>query len=350
MRKTTKKVVCGGVAIGGGAPLSIQSMTNTDTADAVKTLEQIARLKSAGCEIVRMSVYNEDCARAVREIKDKAGLALVADIHFDYKLAILAMENGIDKVRFNPGNIGEDKNVRLLVDCAKRHSVPIRVGVNAASLEKDILDKCGDGSEALVMSALRHVELLEKCGFYEIVISVKSSSVPVMIDAYRLLSQKTDYPLHIGVTEAGTREASIVKSSIGLGALLSEGIGDTLRVSITGDPVDEVYAAKNILRALKYRHDGIDIVSCPTCGRCKQNLEAIVEKVREELKDEPGEADIAIMGCAVNGPGEARGADMGIAFGGDNAVIFKKGEIVQSGTMPEIVDAFIARVRETLRK
>ncbi len=350
MRKTTKRVVCGGVAIGGGAPLSIQSMTNTDTADAKKTLEQIARLKSAGCEIVRMSVYNEDCARAVREIKDKAGLVLVADIHFDYKLAILAMENGIDKVRFNPGNIGEEKNVRMLVDCAKRHNVPIRVGVNAASLEKDILAKHGDGAEALVMSALRHVEILEKCGFYETVISVKSSSVPVMIDAFRLLSQKTDYPLHIGVTEAGTKEASIVKSSIGIGTLLSEGIGDTLRVSITGDPVEEVYAAKKILRALKFRHDGVDIVSCPTCGRCKQNLEAIVKRVRDELENEQGEADIAIMGCAVNGPGEARGADMGIAFGGDNAVIFEKGEIVQSGAMPGIVDAFIARVRAMLHK
>ena len=266
--KKTRKVMAGAVQIGGGAPVTIQSMTNTDTADAIATADQILALEEAGCEIVRSSVYNETCAKAIPEIKSRIHIPLVADIHFDWRLAIAAMENGVDKLRFNPGNIGGEENVKRLVDCAKAHHVPMRIGVNGGSAEKELLRKYGGPKpEALVESALKHVRMLEKQSYYDMVISIKSSNVPNTIEAYRLMSRECDYPLHIGVTEAGGGEMALVKAAAAMGALLVDGIGDTMRVSMTGDPVQEVYAAKEILKAMGLRKEGVEIVSCPTCGR-----------------------------------------------------------------------------------
>ena len=323
----TRSVQVGGIAIGGGAPVSIQSMTNTDTRDVEATLSQIRALAAAGCQIVRVSVYDEACAEAVKALCAQSPVPLVADIHFNHKLAIRAVENGIAKVRINPGNIGSAQRVRELADCLKAHRVPVRVGVNSGSLEAQLLSRYGGPTpEALVESALGHARLLEECGFYDIVLSMKASNVPDTVKAARLARQRCDYPLHIGVTEAGTPGMGSIKSAIGIGALLLDGIGDTVRVSLTGDPVNEVYAAKDILKAVGLRQEGIDIVSCPTCGRTCIPVEAIAKQVEEATKSVTAPLKVAVMGCIVNGIGEGREADLGVAGGHDGGMLFKKGE------------------------
>ncbi len=322
----TRQVNVGGVLIGGGAPVSIQSMTNTDTRDAESTLKQINSLYEAGCEIVRVSVYDDACAQNVRTLVDKSPVPLVADIHFDCRLAIKALENGINKLRINPGNIGGEQNVKKLADCLKTHHVPVRIGVNGGSLEKELLAKYGGPTpEALVESALGHARLLEKCGFYDIVLSMKTTNVPDTVKAAVSASRQCDYPLHIGVTEAGTPGMGNIKSAIGIGALLLQGIGDTVRVSLTGDPVNEVYAAKDILKAVGLRKEGVDIISCPTCGRTCIPVGEIAEKVRQAAKGIKTPLKVAVMGCVVNGPGEAREADIGVAGGKSGGVLFRKG-------------------------
>lgn len=322
-----RKVVVGGVTIGGGAPVSVQSMCNTDTADADATAAQILRLEQAGCEIVRVSVYSEDCAKAIKAIKKQIHIPLVADVHFDHKLALAALENGADKLRINPGNIGGPEKVRELAKAAKDADAPIRVGVNGGSLERDLLKKHGGPTaEALAESAIGHAALLEDAGFSDIVLSVKSSDVKTTVLATRMLREMTDYPLHIGVTEAGAGEQALIKSAIGAGALLLDGIGDTLRVSITGDPVKEPAAAIAVLKAVGLRKSGAEIVSCPTCGRCKTDLLSHVNRVKDSLPDSGRYIKVAVMGCAVNGPGEAREADVGIAFAPGGCVLFHKGE------------------------
>lgn len=342
----TKEVNIGGIKIGAGNPIAIQSMCNTDSRDPIATLSQIRALKSAGCDIVRISVFDKDCVKALDTIIPNKPCPIVADIHFDYRLAIAAIEHGVDKLRFNPGNIGSQKNVELLCDCAKMHNVPIRIGVNSGSLEKEILSKYGEVcAEALVESALSHAKILENMHFYNIVLSMKASSVPLTVEAYRLASKRCDYPLHIGVTEAGLPEDGIVKSAVGLGTLLMEGIGDTMRVSLAGDPIPEVYAAKNILKACGLMNEGVDIIACPTCGRTKINLEQIAKQVKEALKDVKSPIKVAVMGCVVNGPGEAKEADIGIAGGGtDNAVLFKKGLPVRKIT-GNIAEELIKEIR-----
>ncbi len=344
----SKSVKIRDTVIGGGARVTIQSMTNTDTRDAVKTTAQINALENAGCEIVRFSVYDEDCVKAIPYIRSHTHIPLVADIHFDHRLAISAVENGIDKVRINPGNIGSEQKVRELVAAAKDRNVPIRIGVNGGSLEKEILAKYGVSAEGMLESALKHVAILEKCGFYDIVISLKASTVRKTVEANRLARERTPYPLHLGVTEAGMGETAAVKSAVGIGALLLDGIGDTIRVSLTGDPVREVYAAKSILSAAGLRSEGVEVVSCPTCGRTRVDLASIVERVKSSLPDTKKPLRIAVMGCAVNGPGEAREADMGIAFGSVNAVVFKKGELIYSDRLPEVIDRFISDVNKEL--
>ena len=342
----TKRVNVGGVPVGGGAAVSIQSMTNTDTRDVEATLTQIRALADAGCEIVRVSVYDEACARAVRALVDKSPVPLVADIHFDHKLAIRSLENGIHKVRINPGNIGGEKNVQELADALKAHRVPVRIGVNSGSVEREILQKYGGPTpEGMVESALMHARMLEKCGFYDIVLSIKASSARGTVEANRIASQKTDYPLHIGVTEAGSPGMGTVKSAVGIGALLLDGIGDTVRVSLTGDPVNEVYAAKEILRAAGIRREGIDIVSCPTCGRTCIPVGEIAEKVLKRTRDIRTPMTVAVMGCVVNGPGEGREADIGIAGGRDGGALFVKGEAPRTvrGDLAEILIAEIHR-------
>lgn len=339
----TMAIKAGGVQIGGGAPVSIQSMTNTDTRDAEATVAQISALVQAGCEIARVSVYDEQCAKSVRAIKDRISIPLVADIHFDYQLAIASVENGIDKLRINPGNIGGEQKVKRLADCAKAHGVPIRIGVNAGSLEKELLVRFGRPTpEAMVESALSHVCMLERAGFTDIVLSLKASNVRDTVDAYRLIHKRVMYPLHVGVTEAGLGEDALVKSAIGIGALLLDGIGDTMRVSITGDPVEEVYAAKKILHAIGLRCEGAQIISCPTCGRCNEDLAYWASMVREKLPRDGKPIRVAVMGCAVNGPGEAREADIGIAFGKGNGVVFKRGEKIASGSAEDMVALLIS--------
>ena len=345
------QVNVGGVRIGGGAPISIQSMTNTDTRNAEATVKQILELENAGCEIVRSSVYDDRCVEVLPQIISKIHIPLVADIHFDYRLAIGAIKAGVSKVRINPGNIGSEAGVRKLAECASAYGVPIRIGVNGGSLEKELLQKYGVCAEAMVESAQRHAELLENCGFSDIVVSLKASDPVTTVRAYRLASQIMPYPLHIGVTEAGMGETALLKSAIGIGSLLIDGIGDTVRVSMTGGVLQEVEAAKKILRAVGLRKDGADVVSCPTCGRTRVNLEEIVKKVRAALPEDTGNAmKIAVMGCAVNGPGEAREADIGIAFGSVNAVVFKKGEIIYSDKLPQVVDRFIADASDMMKR
>ena len=336
------------VEIGGGAPVTIQSMTNTDTRDGEATAKQILALENAGCEIARFSVYDEACAEAIAYIKSHTHIPLVADIHFDHMLAIRAIENGIDKVRINPGNIGSEQKVRELVAAAKDRGVPIRIGVNGGSLEKEMLHKYGVTARGMVESALSHAAILEKCGFYDIVLSLKASTVKTTVEANRLARELTPYPLHLGVTEAGMDEDALVKSSVGIGALLLDGIGDTIRVSLTGDPVREVTAAKRILKAVGLRSEGVEVVSCPTCGRTRVDLAFIVKKIKDSLPETDKSLRIAVMGCAVNGPGEAREADMGIAFGSKNAVVFRKGELVYSDALPGVIDRFIEDVKKEL--
>lgn len=352
MAHVKRAVRVGDVVIGGGARISVQSMTNTRTADIEETANQIARLEQAGCEIIRFAVLDEADARAVRALKQSAHVPLVADIHFDYRLAILCVENGVDKLRINPGNIGSFERVKAVADCAKAHGVPIRIGVNAGSLEKELLAKYGSPTpEALVQSALGHVRLLEKAGYSDaVIISVKSSSVRDTVRAYRLLDAQCDYPLHVGVTEAGGGETAVIKSAAGIGALLLEDIGDTIRVSLTGDPVREAETGIELLRALGLRREGVEVISCPTCGRCR-NVEAhgaLAERIKREFAGEKRYLKVAVMGCAVNGPGEAKEADAGIAFGTDNAVLFERGMQMKAGKLPEIADELIALIRAKL--
>ena len=324
--RESKRISVGGVLLGGGERVKIQSMTTTKTADVDKTVAQILALEQAGCEIVRVAISDEADALAVRSVVDKIHTPLVADIHFSPKLAVMAIENGANKVRINPGNIGGEKEIQFVADCVKVHKIPVRVGANTGSIEKNFLEKYGRSAEALVESALYNVGILEKFGVNDIVISVKASDVKLTVDAYTLLANRTSYPLHLGVTEAGTTEAGIVKSAVGIGALLLNGIGDTIRVSLTDDPVREVYAAKHILRACGLDEEFVEVVACPTCGRCEWESMALANKVTDFVRPYNKRAKIAVMGCVVNGPGEARDADLGIAGGKGACLIFKKGE------------------------
>ena len=325
MRKRTRQVSVGGVLIGGDSPVKIQSMTTTKTSDTEGTEAQIGRLEEAGCEIVRVAVADEADARAIAAVKGKIRIPLVADIHFSPRLAVLAVENGADKIRINPGNIGGEREIAYVADCVRAHHIPVRVGANTGSIEKEFLEKYGRSAEALVGSALYNVGILERHGVEDIVISVKASDVPLTTKAYALLSERTDYPLHVGVTEAGTTEAGIVKSAVGIGALLLNGIGDTIRVSLTDDPVREVYAAREILRACGLEKDYVEVVSCPTCGRCEWESMALAQKVTEFVRPYKKRLKVAVMGCVVNGPGEAKDADIGIAGGKGRCVLFRKG-------------------------
>lgn len=341
-----RSVLVRDVLIGGGAPVSVQSMTNTDTRNIDATVEQIKRLEDAGCDIVRFSVYDSECAQAVSSIKKRTRIPLVADIHFDYRLAIAAIESGIDKIRFNPGNIGDDANVKKLCECAKAHGVPVRIGVNSGSVERPLLKKYGRPSpQAMVESAMRHVRLLESENFYDIVISLKASNVTDTVEAYRIISETTDYPLHVGVTEAGFGESAVIKSAVGIGSLLLAGIGDTIRVSLTGDPVNEVIAAKSILRSIGLEKRGAEVISCPTCGRTTGDLESVARRVQSELSCVKRAMRVAVMGCVVNGPGEAREADIGIAFAPGGAVVFKNGEKLFSGDSERAVELLITEAK-----
>ena len=345
----TKQVLVGNVAVGGGAPVSIQSMTNTDTRDAAATVAQIQRLQAAGCEIVRSAVFDMAAAKAVRSIVDSISIPLVADVHFDYRLAIAAVENGCKKLRINPGNIGSADRVKAVVDCCKMHRIPIRIGVNGGSLNKEMRAKHpNDPVAAMVESALEHVRLLENEGFYDTVISVKHSNVRYTVAAMRRLHDLVDYPLHVGVTETGSGEAGLIKSAAGIGSLLMDGIGDTIRVSLTGDPVQEVLAGKKILAAIGVRKSDVEIISCPTCGRTRVDLLSIANYVNERVRHDAGYLKIAVMGCAVNGPGEASDADIGIAFGQGNGVLFRKGEKEAAGPVQEILDRLVTEANQML--
>lgn len=334
----SRVVKVGNLLIGGGNPVVIQSMTNTTTSNVEATVAQIKKLESAGCQMVRMTINNEEAAKAIGEIKKRVNIPLCADIHFDYKLALLAIENGIDKLRINPGNIGSDENIKAVVEKAKERNIPIRIGVNSGSIEKHILEKYGKPTaDGMVESAMYHINLLEKNGFEDIVISLKASNVKMMLDAYRKISKLVDYPLHLGVTEAGTAFQGTVKSAIGIGSLLVDGIGDTIRVSLTEDPVEEIKVAKEILKVLGLIDAGVEIVSCPTCGRTEIDLIGLAKKVEKEFENEKRKIKIAVMGCVVNGPGEAREADYGVAGGKGVGVLFKKGQIVKKVDESEIL-------------
>ncbi len=324
--KNTKQVLVKNVKIGGGAPISVQSMTTTKTSDVESTVAQIVALEKAGCDIVRVAIADEGDAVAVKEVVSKIRLPLVADIHFSPKLAVMAIENGADKVRINPGNIGGKKEIKYVADCVKAHAIPVRVGANTGSIEKKFLEKYGKNEYSLVESALYNVGILEKYGVQDIVISVKASSVPLTVKAYQLLAQKTDYPLHLGVTEAGTTEAGVIKSAIGIGSLLVNGIGDTIRVSLTDNPVKEVEAGRLILRGCGLDEEYVEVVSCPTCGRCEWDSMALAEKVSAFVKPYKKKVKLAVMGCVVNGPGEAKDAHLGIAGGKGSCLLFKQGE------------------------
>lgn len=350
MKRTTRQIKIGTQLVGGGAPCTVQSMCSTDTRDVAATLGQIERLAAAGCEIVRCAVPDMDAALALRSIKAESTIPVVADIHFDYKLALKALESGVDALRLNPGNIGERWKVEEIVKAAKERLVPIRIGVNSGSLEKELLDKYGHPSaEAMVESALRHVRILEDIGYEQIKISLKASDVQKTVAAYRQLSAKVDYPLHIGITEAGTTFAGTVKSAVGLGILLADGIGDTLRVSLTGDPVDEVRVGYEILKSLGLRKRGINFISCPTCGRCEVNLIKVAEEVEQRLQNVIAPFTVAVMGCVVNGPGEAREADFGIAGGKGEGLLFRHGEIVRKVQEAELADALIEEVMKAVK-
>ncbi len=344
----TKQVLIGGVPVGGGSRVKIQSMTTVKTSEVASCAAQVLRLEEAGCDIVRVAVLDETDARAIRDLKKEIHIPLVADIHFSARLALLSVESGADKIRVNPGNIGGEDEIRSVASALKERKIPVRVGSNTGSIKREFLEKYGRTAPALVESALENVAVFEKYGVDDIVISVKASSVPLTVAAYTLLSQKTDYPLHVGVTEAGTTETGVIKSAVGIGALLLNGIGDTIRVSLTDDPFKEIYAAKNILRACELDEDYVDVVSCPTCGRCQWNSMALAAKVSERVKNVKKKAKIAVMGCVVNGPGEARDSDLGIAGGKDCCVIFRKGEIVQKVAREDAEEVFFAQIEELL--
>jgi (E)-4-hydroxy-3-methylbut-2-enyl-diphosphate synthase len=335
----------GDVPVGGGAMVSVQSMTNTFTQDVEATVAQIKRLEAAGCEIIRCAVPDMEAARAVRSIKEKISIPLIADIHFDHKLAIASAEKGADGLRINPGNIGSEDKVRQVVQAAKDHGMVIRIGVNAGSLEKDLLKKYGaPTAEAMVESAVNHIDMVRSWDFHDIKVSIKASDVFKTIEAYRALSEKTDLPLHLGITEAGARYAGTVKSSLGIGLLLFDGIGDTIRVSLTGDPVTEVRVAYEILRSLKIRERGPEIISCPTCGRTEIDVLAIVDQVEKRLQNMTKPMKIAIMGCVVNGPGEAREADVGIAGGRGVGIVFRRGQVIRKVKEAELVEALLEEI------
>ena len=343
----TRRIQVGAVPMGGGAPVSIQSMCNTATEDVEATVQQIRRLEQAGCDIVRVAVPTEEAARAIPAIKRGIRIPLVADIHFDYKLALLCIDGGVDKIRINPGNIGSKERVRAVADGCRERGIPIRVGVNGGSLEKDLLRKYGGvTAEALAESALGHVHLLEDCGFGDICISVKCSRVPVNMAAYELLHERVDYPLHLGVTEAGTPEMGVLKSAIGIGGLLCRGIGDTLRVSLTADPVEEVTAAKKILQAAGIRRTEPDLIACPTCGRTQYDMLPIAREVERRLKDCHKPITVAVMGCVVNGPGEAAAADVGIAGGRGEGLLFAKGKILRKVPQEQLVDELFREIEK----
>lgn len=342
-----KSINIGNVVVGGGAPVAIQSMTNTKTNDIDATVNQILKLEKAGCEIVRVTVPDMESARCIDKIKEKINIPLVADIHFDYRVALECIERGIDKVRINPGNIGDRANVKLLAKKANEKNIPIRIGVNSGSIDKDILAKFGEVTpDAMVESALREIRVLEDCDFYNIALSLKASDVIKTVEAYRKISKLVEYPLHIGVTEAGTEYAGLIKSSVGLGSLLLDGIGDTIRVSLTADPVREIYAAKEILKATGKYKKGIEIVSCPTCGRCNYNLVEIVNKIEPMVKDIGKNIKIAIMGCVVNGPGEAKDADFGVAGGLNECIFFRKGVLEKKIKFDEVIDVILDEIKK----
>jgi (E)-4-hydroxy-3-methylbut-2-enyl-diphosphate synthase len=347
MKKLTRQIRIGTILIGGGAPCSVQSMCSTDTRNISATTQQITALTEAGCELVRCAVLDSDAAEALGTIKAGISIPLIADIHFDYKLALTALKKGVDGLRINPGNIGEKWKVQEVVQAARERSVPIRIGVNAGSLEKELLEKFGHPTaEAMVESAMRHVRILEELGYDQIKISIKASDVMKTIEAYRLLSQRVDYPLHIGITEAGTTFSGTIKSSVGLGILLSDGIGDTLRVSLTGSPVDEIRVGYGILNALGLRQRGINLVSCPTCGRCQIDLVPVAEEVERRLQGVTKPLTVAIMGCVVNGPGEAREADVGVAGGKGEDLLFRHGKVIRKVPEKDLADALVAEVEQ----
>ena len=349
-RKKTRQITVGKVKVGGTAPIAVQSMTNTPTQDIAATVAQIVRLQQAGCEIVRVAVPDQEAAEAISAIKNQIDIPLIADIHFNYRLAIASAKAGADGLRLNPGNIGGIKKVKAVVDCAKDFNVPIRIGVNSGSLEKDILKKYnGVTAAGMVESALRHVELLRSLDYHQIKVSLKASDVRRTVEAYRLLSATCDLPLHVGVTEAGTLFSGIVKSALGIGMLLAEGIGDTIRVSLARDPVEEVRVGFEILKALDIRRRGPEIIACPTCGRCNIALFDIVERVEQALMTTEEPLKIAIMGCVVNGPGEAREVDIGIAGGDGNGVLFRKGKVVKKFAQEKLVDVLLHEVREYVK-
>lgn len=340
-RKKTKVIEIGNVKVGGDNPITVQSMCNTDTRDVLATVRQIEELQDAGCEIIRLAVLNKEAAAAIKDIVPKVKIPVIADIHFDYRLALQCIENGISALRINPGNIGRDEFVKKVVNSAKEHHVPIRIGINAGSLEKNLQELDIPLSEKMVKSAMRHVEILENNDFDQIKISLKSSDVLTTIEAYRLMSEKVEYPLHLGVTEAGTLRGGIIKSSVGLGTLLAEGIGDTIRVSLTENPVEEVKAGFQILKSLGIRKKGVNFISCPTCGRCGIDLISLAKATEERFLNFDKDITIAVMGCPVNGPGEAKHADFGIAGANGEGYIFKKGEIVCKVDEDRLLDEFV---------
>lgn len=349
-RRKTRQIWVGDIAVGGDSPVSVQSMTNTDTRDTEATIEQIHRLEAAGCEIIRSAVLDQEAAAAIRVIRDAIHIPLIADIHFDSRLAVRAMENGADGIRINPGNLGGKAKLAQVVDAAKRHKVPIRVGVNSGSIEKDLLKQHGyptaDNPQALIESALRNVRLIENLGYDEMKISIKSSDVLTTVNGYRQLSAQTDYPLHLGVTEAGGLIAGTVKSSVALGILLSQGIGDTFRISLTRDPVEEIRVGYELLRSLKIRERGPELISCPTCGRTRIDLFRLAEEVERYVQTMQSRIKVAVMGCVVNGPGEAKEADIGVTGGNGIGIIFKKGEIVKKVAEDELLDTFMAELKK----
>ena len=346
MRKS-RQITLGGVKIGGGAPISVQSMTNTDTRDATATVSQIKRLEEAGCEIVRVGVPDEDAAHAIGGVRRRIAIPLIADIHFDYRLALIALAEGADGLRINPGNIGARWKVEEVVKTARDRGAPIRIGVNAGSLDRELLSKYGGPTaQAMADSAISHLRILEELGFYETKVSLKASNVPLTVEAHRLLADKVDYPFHIGISEAGTKWAGTIKSAVGIGILLYSGIGDTVRVSLTDDPVEEVKAAYEILKSLRLREAGPELISCPTCSRCEIDLISIAADVERELSKMKKNIRVAVMGCVVNGPGEAREADIGLAGGKGVGLIFRKGEIVRKVKESELRDALLEEARK----
>jgi (E)-4-hydroxy-3-methylbut-2-enyl-diphosphate synthase len=349
LRKVTRQINIGNIPIGGGAPVSVQSMTNTDTRDVAATAAQIQRLAEAGCEIIRVAVPDSTAADALKRIKELSPIPVIADIHFDYRLALQAIENGIDALRLNPGNIGDADKVREVVKAAKERNIPIRIGVNAGSLDKIILEKYqGVTAEGLVESAIQHIGILEELDFFDIKVSLKAFEIPLLMEAYRLVAERVDYPLHIGVTESGTPWAGTIRSAVGIGALLSQGIGDTLRVSLTGDPVKEVRVGFEILKAIGLREKGPVIVSCPTCGRTEIELIRIAEEVEARIQHITKPIKVAIMGCVVNGPGEAREADVGIAGGKGVGLLFRKGQVIRKVPEVDMVEELLKEIEDIL--